>query len=42
MNAVKAGSNTIALAQAALAVELGYYKPSAKGVNKTIKVLLIH
>ncbi len=34
MNAVKAGSNTIALAQACLAVELGYYVPSLKGAKK--------
>ena len=34
MNAVKAGSNTIVLAQAALAVEMGYYKPQPKGANK--------
>ena len=34
MNAVKAGSNTIVLAQACLAVELGYYKPAPKGQNK--------
>ena len=40
MNAVKAGSNTIALAQAALAVELGYYKPSAKGVNKNYQGII--
>ena len=31
MNAVKANSNTIVLAQAQLAVKLGYYKPSPKG-----------
>lgn len=40
MNAVKAGSNTIVLAQAALAVELGYYTPSAKGVNKNYHGIL--
>lgn len=34
MNAVKAGSNTITLAQAALAVEMGYFTPAPKGVNK--------
>jgi hypothetical protein len=33
MNAVKAASNTIVLARAALAVKLGYYKPSVKRGN---------
>lgn len=40
MNAVKAGENTIVLAQACLAVDMGYYKPSLKGPNKEYENVL--
>ena len=40
MNAVKAGENTIVLAQAALAVKLGFYIPNSKGRNGEYKNIL--
>lgn len=40
MNAVKAKSNTIVLSQAALAVKLGYYVPTAKGKNQNYHGIL--